>query len=413
MTRRYGSGLLLAVAGIGSSHFLLAPTAGARFGTALAWTILVGHVIKYPAFRDATLYTTRTGRSVLEAFATLPGPRRWALWATLALLAVQVAFVIAGVTLVTVGVVQAAWPNHYSATIFVALVDATGVLLWTGRYHGLQRFSAWALAVMAVMTVIAVAVARPGDAIVVDTLVPQFPVASGVLIGALLGFMPAPLEIAVMKSLWTREQLREGRNETEQDAMFDLRLGYGASFVLAILLMALAARLLHPEHSDASNFDMLALLAEAYVGALGAFAKPLILGAAFLGMFSTVYAATDGYNRGIAGAWRGLWPKAFAGRDHAYWWTFYAVGLAALGVMLWLPDPVAVVSLAANTTILLAPLWAGLLLWVVWREPVARGGRHELWTSVAALAALVAVAVAVLATLDWSLCPVAPTLPGC
>ncbi len=403
MARRLGPGLLLAVAGIGSSHFLLAPTAGARFGTALAWTIVLGHVIKYPAFRDATLYTARTGRGVMAALAQLPGPRRWAVWAVFVLFGVEAAFVLAGVSLVAASTVLAAWPGAFVLTVLVGLLGLSGLLLWTGSYRGLERFSAWALALLSLLTLVAVVVARPGvERLAVDSVVPSMPVTSGFLVGSLLGFMPAPLELAIIKSLWNeKHEPVAGRNRV-RDALLDYRLGYAVSFVLAMLLFALGAHLLHASHPDLGGFAVLAALADSYRQTLGAAAVPVVLGAAFLGMFSTVHAVADGYPRAVAAAWHALRGRAAASRDLAQWWIFYGVALLAVALVVWLPDPVAVVGLAANGTVLLAPLWAALLMWVVWRDPEARGPGHETWTSGAGVAALLAVAVVVALVVEWA-----------
>ena len=47
---RLGPGFLLAAAAVGTSHLVMAPQAGALYGSALLWLVLASHLLKYPAF---------------------------------------------------------------------------------------------------------------------------------------------------------------------------------------------------------------------------------------------------------------------------------------------------------------------------------------------------------------------------
>ena len=51
-----GPGMIMAATAIGTSHIVLAPVAGARFGFDLLWLILFAHVFKYPAFEFGALH---------------------------------------------------------------------------------------------------------------------------------------------------------------------------------------------------------------------------------------------------------------------------------------------------------------------------------------------------------------------
>ena len=57
---RLGPGMIMAATAIGTSHIVLAPVAGARFGFDLLWVILLAHVFKYPAFEFGARYAVAT-----------------------------------------------------------------------------------------------------------------------------------------------------------------------------------------------------------------------------------------------------------------------------------------------------------------------------------------------------------------
>lgn len=97
-------------AGIGTSHFLSAPTAGAAFGYALAWTVLAAHLLKYPAFDYASRYTHATGDLLLEGFADL-GPGNWTVGLFGAAVALEGVLILAGVASVFASALIAGFPS--------------------------------------------------------------------------------------------------------------------------------------------------------------------------------------------------------------------------------------------------------------------------------------------------------------
>ena len=58
----------MAATAIGTSHIVLAPVAGARFGYDLLWLILFAHLFKYPAFEFGARYAVATETSLIEGF---------------------------------------------------------------------------------------------------------------------------------------------------------------------------------------------------------------------------------------------------------------------------------------------------------------------------------------------------------
>lgn len=374
----FGPGLLFAIASMGSSHFLLAPTAGAAAHYTLAWTIVVAHLVKYPAFLYATRYTIASGESLLDGMRSLPGPRNWALWAFTVGAGLQSITIVAGVTAVCAAVLLAAVPALPLATTTLGVCALAALLLWFGGYATLERVCIVILVAVAALTIAAVALAGPDlGALAKGSVTPGLPAAgAALLVGGLLGYMPAPIELAVLESMWYNEKHR-GQSEASRaprlrTALLDFRIGYAASIVLGLLLLSLGAALLAPRGDVPAGTQVFATIASAYKEALGAWAVPVYLIGAFLGMFATSYGVLDGFPRMVS---RGIallgypGPITPAGRSVVTWGLLYTTVVGGVLTILVVPDPARLVSLAATLTVLVAPLWYGIIVALAHRLP--------------------------------------------
>ena len=107
-----GPGIILASSIVGSGELIATTTAGAQAGFVLLWLIVLGCVIKVAAQVEIGRNTLTWGRTSLDAFDRVPGPRLagrgWIYWAwavMTALIVVQQGGIVAGV--VTAAKVQA------------------------------------------------------------------------------------------------------------------------------------------------------------------------------------------------------------------------------------------------------------------------------------------------------------------
>jgi Mn2+/Fe2+ NRAMP family transporter len=71
-----GPGIMYAGAAIGVSHLVQSTTAGARYGFALLWAVVLVHLVKYPFFEYGHRYAAATGESLLGGYRRVG---RWAL----------------------------------------------------------------------------------------------------------------------------------------------------------------------------------------------------------------------------------------------------------------------------------------------------------------------------------------------
>lgn len=414
--RWIGPGLVLAATAVGASHLVLAPTAGAAFGYALLWVMVFSHLIKYPAFECGPRFAAATGTSLLDGYARVPGPRGWALSVFLLGTVVQGVTVLAGVLGVAASVVYAVIPALPIPVWSLLLGVAIAGLLASGGFDGLSALSKWMLAGLTAMTVVAFLARPPGPGFVEGLVRPRIPPESVVLLAAILGWMPTGIDVAVWHSMWALERRDEWANRRPRSkragegvaarafatGRLDLWLGYGLSLVLSVLFLALGAEVLRPAGLVPQGPEVAITMARLYTESLGSWAYPLFMVAAFFGMFSTAYGVLDGFPRAFAQTvvrlFGGRKPSAGSGdepgdtrttraggRTTAIYWAFLAGSLAlALVETVWIPDPVALVTVAAVVSFLLAPILYALNHYCVTRlieDPGLRPGPGmRLWS---------------------------------
>ncbi len=295
-----GPGLLLAAVAVGVSHLVQSTRAGAVYGFAMLPFIVAAVATKYPTYRFAPQYTQATGVSMVEGF------RRQGLWAlTLFALVFSIpAFVaVAAVTIVTAGVAKTAfYLGAGPANITVVILVITAVLLITGRYHWLDLLVKPLMLVLTVTTVAAAVLvipyidwSRSGD------LWPTaFDMRTILFTAALIGWMPAPLESAVIHTLWLRAKVQDtAYRPSGRESSIDFHIGYVATLLLAVCFLVLGAGVMHGKglQFEESAGGFAAQVMALYTETLGDWSRPLIAAAALAVMYSTVIAAIDGFSR--------------------------------------------------------------------------------------------------------------------
>ena len=98
-----GPGILFASTAIGVSHLVQSTRAGADYGFALVWAILLANLFKYPFFEFGSRYANATGKSIIDGYKNLG---KWMLSLYALITVGSMFFVIAAVGAVTVGFLQ-------------------------------------------------------------------------------------------------------------------------------------------------------------------------------------------------------------------------------------------------------------------------------------------------------------------
>lgn len=367
-----GPGLLWAGTAVGVSHLVQSTRAGAGYSLALLWLIIAANVFKYPAFEAGPRYTAATGTSLLEGYR-LRG--RWVVVAFMLLTVSTMFTVLAGVTIVTAGMATALLPLGFDLATWSAILLAASVaLLGLGRFRALEGFMTAMMLLLTASTLLAVALLVPSidpARLVFTPLLPPSEPAHLMFVASLVGWMPSAIDIAVWQSLWALEKQRTtGVAVPWRHARLDFEIGYwGTTFLAALFVVLGAATLFGTGQAIPDNGAAFAgLLIDVYAGALGEWARPLILVAAFTTMLSTTVAVADGFPRALEAAWQRLaQPESALGeRSPVYWvallgsaWVAWAIIWAAAGSLRSLVD------LATALTGLTAPALAALNLWAI------------------------------------------------
>ncbi len=294
----------MAGAAIGVSHVVQSTRAGASFGLEIIWLVLLVNVLKYPFFEAGHRYTVATGESLLDGYKRLGNGF---LYAFLALNSFTAVISVAGVTFVTailtpkIGPLANASPQAISAGLLVLII----LVLSLGRYKWLDRIIKVMVFVLFVATIAAFLRASSNPNTPVEGFVgPElWTITSLPFLIALMGWMPAPIEMSVWQSLWIKAAEDE-RNEktTRRQAAVDFHLGYIITTLLALMFVALGAWVMYGsgEQFAASSVGFTNQFVNLYTSKLGEWTTPIITAAAFTTLLSTTITVVDAYPRSLA-----------------------------------------------------------------------------------------------------------------
>jgi Mn2+/Fe2+ NRAMP family transporter len=293
-----GPGFLFAAVSIGASHLVQSTRAGAGHGLTLVAVIVVAMALKYPLFEIGHRYATATGTSLLEGYRK---QGRWTLIVYLMLTLGTMFTVLAAVTAVTAGLAMQLTGVEWSLFAWsVLIVAACSFLIAVGRYPLLDAAIKLIMVLLALSTIAAVFAALPG--IRLGRLWGPVGTADIAFIVGLVGWMPTGMDVSVWQSFWALARRRQtGHAPTLRQALFDFKLGYIGTGIIAVLFCALGAAVMFDSgiEIDSSAAGFARQLIELYTSTLGEWSRPIIGIAAFTAMLSTMLTVIDGFPRAL------------------------------------------------------------------------------------------------------------------
>ena len=358
-----GPGLLMAAAAIGASHLVASTRAGAEFGWQLAWVILAVNLLKYPFFAAGARYTAATGESLLHGYQK-QGRGYLLLFSVLNSIAAVAS--TAGVAMLSAAMLTLFIPLPIDLLALIVLVSSV-LMLILGHYQLLDKVTKVIMLVLTIATLSAAALAFNAEPIMAEGFVSPSPwqwAHVGFLV-AMMGWMPAPIEVSAWNSLWLIEKQKQ-QVVTKAQALFDFNLGYVTTAVLAVVFLSLGALVMHGsgEHFSPSGAKFADQLITLYSQVLGGEARYLIGIVALLCIFSTTVTVIDGYSRTLALSWQLLSQQQLTKQQESSndrWLTgiMLGVSLLGLGIILFfkgalLPLLQFVMTLAFMTTVIFA-----------------------------------------------------------
>ncbi|MCS6116038.1 NRAMP family divalent metal transporter [Shewanella baltica] len=324
-----GPGVLMAAAAIGASHLVASTRAGAEFGWQLAWVILGVNLLKYPFFAAGARYTAATGESLLHGY--LKQGRGYLLLFT-GLNVIAAVASTAGVCMLTAAMLTQFIPLPIDWLALLVLLSSLALLI-LGHYQLLDRLTKIIMFALTLTTLIAVTLAWDHAQPLASNFVSPSPwqwAHVGFLV-AMMGWMPAPIEVSAWNSLWLLEK-QKSQTVTKAQALLDFNLGYIITAILAIVFLSLGALVMHGsgEHFSDSGAQFANQLINLYSQVMGGESRYLIGVVAFLCIFSTTVTVIDGYSRTLDMGWQLLTSKASSDKRL----TGIMLAISAFGLLL-------------------------------------------------------------------------------
>lgn len=372
--KAFGPGILMASAAVGGSHIVSSTQAGAIYGWQLAIIILLVNLFKYPFFRFGSQYTLASGKSLLEGYQE-KGNFYLVLFF---ILNVFSAFVnTAAVAILTAAIIANIIPACLGlgiANLTTIIIVITWGILLIGGYGFLDNLSKVVMISLTCATVIAVVIAAfKGHSIPADFKAPSpWHLTALPFIIALMGWMPAPIEISAINSMWVVAKKRDTK-VSYNDGLLDFNVGYIASALLAFVFLALGALIQFGtgEKVEAASAAYIAQFIKMYSSVIGEWSRLLIALIAFLCIFGTTITVIDGYSRANNECLRLLFKKDEAKQSHLIVWTSLTSLAGILIVFLFAGDVATMMRFAMICSFLSTPIFAWLNLSLV------RDGEHK------------------------------------
>lgn len=373
---RFGPGLTLAVASVGAGDMVTALGGAEKFGMGLAWTVVLGVLIKYAL-------TEAVGRLQLSSDHTFMGnvarAGRW-----LPVLFLAVVFVVAllygaGLSSVASLAVTSLVPALPALPTTMALAVVAGVLVLTSRYSGFESLMIGITALLVVgMGILAVASVVNMDSpdTVTSTVRVSLPEGSIFNVLALLGGVGGGVGLSFY-GYWIHEKGWSGRAYLGT-VRRDTALCYLTIFVFFVAMSLIGTALLYAPGESLSDESSagLAALAGPVAEMAGEFARLVFLVVFFLVVFSSIiggfngiaYLICDGVRvlRGIPESQvaQHVSTSAPVFRGAVVFMVVATFAVSTMGA------PVQLVLLYAAAGSLFLPLLAAALLWLLNRREV-------------------------------------------
>ena len=298
---KLGPGVLFAGAAIGTSHLVQSTRAGALYGLGFLGIILFANFIRYPSFRFGPAYAAATGESLIDAYAR---HGKWVIPVVSVAGLLIHAIIIAATAITSAGIAVSLLGLNVDARYFgVGLLALGALVVRLGGYRVLDNVTKVFVATLTLCTLAATVLVVPEVkweftvepfytlSLTGDLSVFLFAV-------AVMGFMPAGIDLAILHSLWATEKSRLD-NTVPQDSLTDFNISYVGTIVLAVCFLIMGAGIMHsgavqPATSAPAFADQVVGL---YTQTLGAWSGLVVGTCALAVMFTTLLALVDGAPR--------------------------------------------------------------------------------------------------------------------
>ncbi|CAM2069015.1 Nramp family divalent metal transporter [Sulfidibacter corallicola] len=354
-----GPGLILAATGVGAGDLIAASVTGARYGTVLLWSAVVGALVKFVLNEGLARRQLRRGDSFLHDLCTTCP--RWITWYFGAYLVLW-SFVVAGALAAACGLAAHALVPAVPVWAWgIVHAVVAWVLVWFGRYTLFENIMKWFVGMMVLVVLACAVLTFPGfGPLLSGLLTPRLPSGSIAFVLGVMGGVGGSVTM-LSHGYWMREK---GWRKTDDlgPARMDLAVAYGLTGLFGVAVMIVSAGV-QPEVM--SGGQMVVGVGEHLGRATGETARWVFL----LGFWGAVFSS-------MLGVWQGV-PYLFADfqghlaqtprrpepTDKAYRAFLSFMAFPPL-VLLFVQKPVWIVMLYAVTGALFLPFLAAVLLFL-------------------------------------------------
>ena len=327
-----GSGIMLAAHAIGASHLIQSTRAGFYFGFELLGVIILINLIKYPFLKHGLLYAQATGKSLFHAYDKLS--RKFLIFYVITQTLTCI-IGVAALTYITGGVAKTVF-DGYTANITnfnintwatVVITSCVAIVMLDNNRGYLQKIIRFLLISLLIATFLAFIVALyqyiTSDTIVTTFTkthslgVSAFDLASLSFLLALMGSMPAPIDLAISCSVWNNDKRALYNNKTtnaqqqDEEEITEFKISYFIIIIAAILFLGLGAMILHNSGITLSTSGMVFTeqVLEIYTKTLGSWSWPFVSLCFLSVIFSTTLSAMYIIPRCLSVAFGILFPS--------------------------------------------------------------------------------------------------------
>ena len=385
--KKLGPGLLFAGAAIGVSHLVQSTKSGAEFGFGLLWALILCNFFKYPFFFFGTKYTHATKETLLDGYLKI---NKGVLIIYLILSIVTIFTIQAAVTIVTAGLAMELFGITENITYWAIIIVVFSVLLLIiGKYKLLDNLMKFIILILGISTVIALLSASFNSASILNfrQIIPN-DIEGVIFLAAFMGWMPAPLDISIWQSIWTREKMKIDKKIDFNTVKFDFNVGYLTTVFLGLCFVGLGAYVMYQsgEKFYDSGGIFASQLINLYTSNLGENMMVFIAIAAFTTMFSTTITCLDASPRAMSKTLDLL--KFNRLNDYNSWIAILSIGTILIFIF-FMSEMGGLVKIATVLSFITAPLYAIINYILVSSHLMPKKYRLSKWMKVYSISGII------------------------
>ncbi|MBA4744043.1 MAG: Nramp family divalent metal transporter [Muricauda sp.] len=370
MFKKIGPGVLVAAAFVGPGTITMCTLAGARFGYALIWALLVSIIATIVLQGMAGRIGLVTQNALVDVVRTelkTPWIRNFVIAIVLgAILVGNAAYEAGNIGGATLGLEQLLPQQQIKPFLPAIIGTVIFLLLWFSSYKILEKIFVGLVGIMGLSFVISAIITQPSiSEILKGMFVPQLPEGSLLTVIALVGTTVVPynlfLHASLVKEKWNSKNDLKAVN---WDTI--ISIGLGGMVSIAILITASAAPISDINHAldMAKSLEPLFGKMAVYFMATGLLAAGIT--SAITAPLAAAYVASSCFG----------WQGGMQNRKFKMVWTIVLLcGVVFLSFDI---KPIEVIQFAQVANGILLPVMALLLLWVVNKKSVMGENKNSL-----------------------------------